>query len=104
MKTKAVLAVTTIGVTVGLAVFAPVRVYAVPSFLEKQVAKECEASRSELRKSNEDFRRCIRQSGGREMIKDTLCADAKMKKQASTENFERCEYKVMAKELESTKL
>jgi hypothetical protein len=98
MKTKAVLLIAAIG----LSVFGPTNVYAIPSFLQKKVSKECEVSREELRKSNEDYRRCIQQVGGREIIKDKQCAEKLIKKEASTENYERCEFQVFGKSLQTS--
>jgi len=98
MKTKAVL----LTAFVGLSVFGPTNVYAIPSFLQKKVSKECEVSREELRKSNEEYRRCMQRIGGREMIKDKQCEEKLMKKEASTENYERCEFQVLGKSLQAS--
>lgn len=98
MRTKAVL----FTAVIGLSAFGPADVHAIPSFLQKKVSKECEVSREELRKSNEEYRRCMQRIGGREMIKDKQCKETLLKKEASTENYERCEFQVLGKSLQAS--
>jgi hypothetical protein len=98
MKMKVVL----LTAVIGLSAFGSTNVYAIPSFLQKKVSKECEVSREELRRSNEEYRRCMQRIGGREIIKDTQCKETLIKKEASTENYERCEFQVLGKSLQAS--
>jgi hypothetical protein len=76
---------------------AVVPLFASPIPLHSKVEKQCEAEWKELNIKKEEYRRCIRFTGGREMIKEAHCSSKLAEEKKSRDRFEQCRLSTMAK-------